>query len=203
MNGRSNDRVSRIEISVHEVIPHCSDVPPRQMGCRLQCLVIEPADGLTNLDEANTDSVEDQPVSQRSSQQVSVDLIERESDVMETLPGVSAHRGIASFVTWRNSGFKALAGTTSTSVSSSSESERVSAPNPTSPTSGSRSTRRSISLVACSDPLATLPKTRTLWAPCSCASRRTSSRRRANRRARTVSGSSGGAEPVGVISIER
>ena len=78
---------------------HGCNVPPWQVGCQLQRFFIKPADRLTTFDEANPNSIEDQPVSQRPSQKVPVDLIEGKPDVEEALTGVSTHSGIASIAT--------------------------------------------------------------------------------------------------------
>src|SRR5215217_2769524 len=123
-------------------------------------------DGFADFDEPDSDGVEDQSVGEIAATQMVGDRVGGGQDIGESLAVVAAHNVTASARTaWAMLGLSVAAGTTSTSTLSRSDSCRRRPASPTRLTPSSRSTRRSMSLVSVSWPLATLPNTRTLCAP--------------------------------------
>src|SRR5208283_2628648 len=119
-----------------------------------------PLDRLTDLDEAEADGVEHEPVVERPSLRVAPNRFDGTKDVGQPLVIVSTHSSIASdSASARTFGRRLSEGATSTCVPRTSEISRSSLPSVNSPVPGARSTSRSMSLSEVSSPQATLPNT--------------------------------------------
>jgi hypothetical protein len=64
VHGGLQDRVCGIEVPVGEVVAHAGDLPPRDRRLRGQQIVRQCLNSLADLQQADADGVEDQPVGQ-------------------------------------------------------------------------------------------------------------------------------------------
>jgi hypothetical protein len=70
VHGGLQDRVRGIEVAMGEVVAHAGDHPPRGRCWRGQQVVRQCFNGLADLQQADADRVEDQPVGQIATLQV-------------------------------------------------------------------------------------------------------------------------------------
>src|SRR5262249_26037416 len=153
-----------------EVVSHPGYLPPRDGWLGGEQVIGQGLDRLADLQQADADSVEDQPVRQVTAFQVGANRVDRSLDVGQPLTVPVGHSTIRSDSTRsRTPGLRSAAGIRSTRLPrmpSRSASRRPS-PNRLSP--GGKSASRSTSLPGWSSPRATLPNTRKLLTPCAAA----------------------------------
>jgi hypothetical protein len=70
-----------IEVVVGEMVSHSGDRTPRLRGFSSQQVVGDRFDGFADLDEANADCIEDQPIGQITATAVAADRGDRIDDV--------------------------------------------------------------------------------------------------------------------------
>lgn len=75
MHGRMDDAVGGVEVAMSEVVPHPGDVAPRDMGFCGKDLGADVLDRLTDLDEADPNGIEDEPVVEATSSQMGQDRV--------------------------------------------------------------------------------------------------------------------------------
>jgi hypothetical protein len=77
VHGGLQDRVCGIEVAVGEVVAHTGDLPPRDRRLGGQQIVRQCFNSLADLQQADADGVEDQPVGQIAALQVGTDRVDR------------------------------------------------------------------------------------------------------------------------------
>jgi hypothetical protein len=81
VHGGLQDRVGGVEVAVGEVVAHTGDLPPRDRRLRGEQVIRQCFDSLADLQQADADRVEDQPVGQVSALQVGADRVDRGLDI--------------------------------------------------------------------------------------------------------------------------
>ena len=154
--------------------------------------------GRRDLGQSQTNSIEDQSVTEAASLLIITNRLNGIDDVGQPFVVVTAHRRIASFsASARTAGRKPSAGTTSTGTPRTSRISRSNRPSVIRLDRGDRSTRMSMSLSGVSSPRATLPNTLTFVAPYFSAAASNCRRRCLRRRPSGVSGRPGRASADG------
>ena len=187
-----------VEVPMGEPIAHAGDLLPRKVRFSRQQGWTQALYGLTYLDQSQTNSIEDQSITEAASLLIITNRLNGIDDVGQPFVVVTAHRRIASFsASARTAGRKPSAGTTSTGIRRTSRISRSSRPSVIRLDRGLRSTRISMSLSGVSSPRATLPNTLTFDAPYFFAAASTCRRRCLRRRPSGVSGKPGRASADG------
>ena len=187
-----------VEVSMGEPIAHAGDLLPGKVRFGRQQGWTQSLHGLTDLDQSQTNSIEDQSITEAASLLIVTNRLNGFDDVGQPFVVVTAHRRIASFsASARTAGRRPSAGTTSTGTPRTSLISLSNRPSVTRLDRGDRSTRMSMSLSEVSSPRATLPNTFTFDAPYFSAAASTCRRRCLRRRPSAVSGKPGRASDVG------
>jgi len=187
-----------VEVPMGEPIAHAGDLFPRKVRFRRQQGWTQSLHGLTDLNQAQTNSIEDQSITETASLLIITNRLNGIDDVGQPFVVVTAHRRIASFsASARTAGRKPSAGTTSTGTPRTSRISRSNRPSVIRLDRGDRSTRMSMSLSGVSSPRATLPNTLTFVAPYFSAAATNCRRRCLRRRPSGVSGRPGRASADG------
>ncbi len=187
-----------IEVPMGEPIAHAGDLLPGKVRFGGQQGWTQSLHGLTNLDQSQTYSIEDQSITEAASLPIITNRLDGFVDVGQPFVVVPPHRRIASCsASARTAGRRPSAGTTSTGTPRTSLMSRSNRPSVTRLDRGERSTRMSMSLSEVSSPRATLPNTLTFDAPYCSAAASTCRRRCLRRRPSGVSGKPGRASADG------
>src|SRR5687768_4038458 len=148
INSDLQDRMRRIEVTMGKMITHSRDLGPRYRRLGYQQCGWQGFDGLPDLQQPDTDGVEDQPVRQIAAAQMRTNRLDRRLHVEQPLVIAVSHSAISSSATVAlMSGLRSDAGITSTGASTMASRSARSRPSPNRPIPAGRSASRSMSLL--------------------------------------------------------